>query len=71
MTSFATGVSAQEDAERFIMETGGLPEITRAALDLTSAFDQTLVEIEGAELASRFLDTLSDHASEMLKTTQP
>ena len=42
------------EADRWIAEIGGLPEITRAAADLQVALDQTAEEIRTAELAGRF-----------------
>jgi|SRR3989344_2160215 len=47
-------LKSAKDAEAFVAETGGLPEIDRATADLRVALDQTRNEIETAEFASRF-----------------
>lgn len=61
MTDFGEVLESQRQAEAFIAETGGLPEITRAAQDLRDALDQTRGEIAEATFASRFPNPPGDY----------
>lgn len=54
MTDFGEVLESRRQAEAFIADTGGLPEITRAAQDLRDALAQTRTEIAEATFASRF-----------------
>lgn len=67
MTDFYEGVILpSQEADRFVAETGGLPEITRASKDLSTAIDQTREEIATAHFASRFPEIPRDEFQIML-----
>lgn len=65
---FELSVRAAQEADRHIAEIGGLPEITEAAESLRAAIDQTRVEIDTAELAPRYLRTVTDNFHVMVGT---
>ena len=59
-TFYERVIKPAQDAEAYVAEKGGLPEITAAAHGLTVALDQTREEILGATFASRFLREPND-----------
>jgi hypothetical protein len=69
MADFNLAASAQAQSEAFIAESGGLPEIWRAATDLRAAFDTTWGEIANANFASRFVNPPSDTFGVMIGST--
>lgn len=61
MVDFRTDVLVPaQQADEFIANTGGLPEIARAASDLRAALEQTRNEIAAAKFADRFPLEASD-----------
>ena len=63
MIDFHEGViRPAEEAEAYIAEKGGLPEITRASEDLRTAIDRTREEIASATFADRFKPVVSNNA---------
>jgi hypothetical protein len=48
---FELSIEAKANADRFVNDTGGLPEIWRASADLRTALDRTRQEIAGAIFA--------------------
>lgn len=60
MTMFSNVLETMHQGEKYIQDTGGLPEIARAAQDLRDAIDKTRSEIVDADIASRFINPPGD-----------
>ena len=54
-------VKPAREADQYVAEIGGLPEISRASLDLRAAVDKTGLEIDSAQFASRFATEPSEY----------
>lgn len=70
MKDFYNVIGIIQKSQDFVNETGGLPEIARASVDLQAALGQTRVEIENAVFAERFLPEVGDYFRATAKAGQ-
>lgn len=69
-SSYERVIRPSEEAEQFIKDTGGLPEIVAAAEGLFAAIEQTRGEIEGAVFAEdRFSTELTPDDKNRIEAT--